>query len=78
MFKNKTKQNRNDEKHCQIGIAVKILSNHDGVRATAIVLRSIAASSSLRSPVIAVIYASLRTDVDRPSSELKKRGETLG
>ena len=33
-------------------------TNHDGVRATAIVLRSVAASSSWRSPVIAVEQAS--------------------
>ena len=58
MFKNKTEQNRNYEKYNQTGIAVKIHTNHDGVRATAIMLRSIAASSSWRSSVIAVEQAS--------------------
>ena len=48
MFKNKTEQNRNDEKSSQTGITVEIHTNHDGVRATAILLRSYAASSSLR------------------------------
>ena len=32
MFKNKTEQNRNDEKYNQTGITVKIHTNHDGVR----------------------------------------------
>ena len=41
------------EKYSQTGITVKMHTNHDGVRATAIMLRSIAASSSSRSPVIA-------------------------
>ena len=54
MFKNKTEQNRNYEKYYQTGIAVKIHTNHDGVRATAIMLRSIAASSLWRSSVIAM------------------------
>ena len=58
MFKNKTEQNRNDEKYNQTGITVKIHTNHAGVRATAITLRSIAASSSWRSSVIAVKQAS--------------------
>ena len=61
MFKNKTEQNRNDEKYNQTGITVKIHTNHDGVRATAIMLRSIAASSSWRFPVIAVTQASQTT-----------------
>ena len=39
-------------------MTVKIHTNHDGVRATAIMLRSIAASSSWRSLVIAVEQAS--------------------
>ena len=54
MFKNKTEQNKNYEKYNQTGIAVKIHTNHDGVRATAIMLRSIAASSLWRSSVIAM------------------------
>ena len=37
----------------QTGITVKMHTNHDGVWATAIMLRSIAASSSSRSPAIA-------------------------
>ena len=41
------------EKYSQTGITVKMHTNHDGVRATVIMLRSIAASSSSRSPVIA-------------------------
>ena len=53
--KNRTK---NDEKYNQTGLTVKIHTNHDGVRATAIMLRSIAASSSWRSSVIAVKQAS--------------------
>ena len=36
---NKTKHKRNDEKYSQTGITVKIHTNHDGVRATAIMLR---------------------------------------
>ena len=43
---NKTEQNRNDEKYNQTGITVKIHTNHAGVRATAITLRSTAVSSS--------------------------------
>ena len=35
-------------------MTIEIHANHDGVRATAIILSSIAASSSWRSPVIAV------------------------
>ena len=46
MIKNKAEQNGNDEKNNQTGLTVKINSNHDSVRATAIMLRSIAASSS--------------------------------
>ena len=46
VFKNKTGQSRNDEKYNQTGITVKIHTNHDGVRATAIMLRSIATSLS--------------------------------
>ena len=33
MFKNKTEQNRNDEKNYQTGLTVKIHSNHDGIAA---------------------------------------------
>ena len=36
----------NDEKYSQTGITVTIQAAHDSVRATAITLRSIAASSS--------------------------------
>ena len=49
VFKNKTEQNRNDEKYSQTGITVKTHTKHDGV-----MLRSNAASSSWRYPVIAV------------------------
>ena len=66
MFKNKTEQNRNDEKYNQTGIIVKIHTNHDGVWANMIMLKSIAARSSWRSPVIT---ASLRNYIGRPSSE---------
>ena len=51
------KQNRNDEKYNQTGITVRIHTNHDGVRATAIMVRSIAASLSWPSSVIAVKQA---------------------
>ena len=60
MFKNKTEQNRNDDKYNQTGLTVEIHTNHDGVRAIAIMLRSIAASLSWRSPVIEVKQASHR------------------
>ena len=66
MFKNKTEQNRNDEKYNQTDKTVKIHSNHDGVWANMIMLKSIAARSSWRSPVIT---ASLRNYTGRPSSE---------
>ena len=46
MIKNKTEQNRNYEKYNQTSITVKIHTNHAGVRATAITLRSTAVSSS--------------------------------
>ena len=58
MIKNKTEQNRNNEKYNQTGITVKIHTNHAGVRATVIMLKSIAASSPWRSSVIAVKQAS--------------------
>ena len=61
MFKNKTEQNRNYEKYNQTGITVKIHTNHDGVRANMIMLKSIAARSSWRSPVITVKQASETT-----------------
>ena len=51
------KKNRDDEKYSQTGITVKIHSNHVGVRATAIMLGSVAAGSSWRSPVIAIKQA---------------------
>ena len=46
-------QNRIDEKYSLTGIADKIHTNHDGIRATEIMLRS-----SSRSPVIIVKIAS--------------------
>ena len=49
-FKNKTEQNRNDKKYSQSGITIIIHTNHDGVRATAIMLsffRALAASCVL-------------------------------
>ena len=49
VFRNKTEQNRNDEKDCQTGVTVKTDTYHDGV-----MLRSNAASSSWPSPVIIV------------------------
>ena len=54
VFKNKTEQNRNDDKYNHTGTTVKIRTNHYGVRANMIMLRSIAARSSWRSQVIAV------------------------
>ena len=51
MIKNKTEQNRNDEKYNQTSITVKIHTHHAGVRATAITLRR-------RSSVIVVKQAS--------------------
>ena len=61
MFKNKTEQNRNDEKYNQTGIIVKIHTNHDGVGANMIMLKSIVVSSLWRSPVITVKQASEAT-----------------
>ena len=59
MFKNKTEQNRNDEKYGQMGTTLKIYTSHDGFRATTIMLSpSRLARSSWRSPVIAVKKAS--------------------
>ena len=54
----KTEENKNDKKYSQTGIIVKIHTNHDGVRATAIMLRSIPASLSSQSLVITVKIAS--------------------
>ena len=55
----KTKEKRpNYGKYSQTGITVEINTNHDGFRTTALMLRSIAAGLSLRSPVIAVKQAS--------------------
>ena len=53
------KQNRNDRKYSQTGITVKIHTNHDGIRTTAIMLRSNLASSEIASE------ASLRNYIDR-------------
>ena len=51
------RKKRNDEKYSQTGITVKIHTNHAGVRASAIKLRSIAANLSWRYPAIAVKQA---------------------
>ena len=68
MFQNKTEQNRDDEKDSQTGITFEIHTNDDGVRATAIMLRSMRlAISSYRSE------ASLRIYIGRPSIEQLKR-----
>ena len=67
MLQNKTEQNRDDEKDRQTGITFEIHTNDDGVRATAIMLRSMRlAISSYRSE------ASLRNYIGRPSSERLK------
>ena len=70
MFKNRTEQNRNDEKYNQTGITVKIKidTKHDAIRADMIMLKStrgslIMAISGHRSK------ASLRSYIGRPSSE---------
>ena len=65
-FKNKREQNRNEKKYSQSGINVIIHTNHDGVRATAIKLRSNVASSEITSE------ASIRNYIDRPSSEQRR------
>ena len=70
VFKNKKEQNRDDEKYSQTGITVKIHTNHDGVRANIIMLKSIAARSSWRSPVIAVKQAQ---KLHRPPFEWKNK-----
>ena len=69
MFKNKTEQNRNDEKYNQTGLAVKIHTNQDGVRANVIIL----------SPSRLARHGDLRTSqwimpqkLHRPSFEWKK------
>ena len=56
------------------GITVKIRANHDGVRATVIMRRSIAASSSWRYPVIAVRKAS---EITSAAPRLKNQELTL-
>ena len=53
-----SKQNRNDEKYSQTGKTVKFHANKKGFRATAIVLRSIAANLPWRFTVIVVKKAS--------------------
>ena len=73
MLKNKTEQNRNDEIYNQTGVTVKIHTNYDGVRATAIMLRSIAASSPWWSPVIVVKRAS---DTASAVLRVKKRASS--
>ena len=54
------------KKYSQSGITVIIHTNHDGVRATAIMLRPNVASQEIPSE------ASLRNYIDRPSSEQLK------
>ena len=61
MFKNKTEQNRNDEKYNQTDITVKIHTNHGGVWANMIMLKSIATRSSRLSLVITIKLASETT-----------------
>ena len=70
MFKKKIQnQTRWWEKYSQTGITIKMHTNHDGVEA--IMLRSIAASSSSRSPFIALKKASeITTTVLRVNKEL--------
>ena len=63
MFKNKTEQNRNDEKYNQTGITVKIHTNHNGVKANMIMLKSIAACSSWRSLVITTVIPVIPSDL---------------
>ena len=45
-FQKQNSTEQNNEKYNQTGITVKICTNHDGVRANAIMLRSIMSSSS--------------------------------
>ena len=73
MLKNKTEQNRNDEIYNQTGVTVKIHTNYDGVRATAIMLRSITASSPWWCPVIVVKQAS---DTASAVLRVKKRASS--
>ena len=56
--KKKTEKIKTDEKYSQTGITVQIHTNHDSVRMTAIMLRSITTSSSSQSLVITVKIAS--------------------
>ena len=58
------------KKYNQTGITVKIHTNHDGVWANMIMLKSIAARSSWRSPVIAVKQAQ---KLHRPPFEWKNK-----
>ena len=69
MFKKNTEQRRNDKKYNRTGITVIIHSNHDGVRANMIMLKSIAGRSSWRSPVFEVKPQKLH----RPPFEWKNR-----
>ena len=69
MFKKKTEQRRNDKRYNRTGITVKIHTNHDGVRANMIMLKSIAGRSSWRSPVFEVKPQKLH----RPPFEWKNR-----
>ena len=77
MFKNKTEQNRNDDKYNQTGITVKIHTNHDCVRANTIMLRSIAARSSWQSPVIPVKQASETTSAALREKKIKACSDIL-
>ena len=62
----RTKQNRKDEKHSQISINIKIHTNYVGVRATAIMLRSLIAISAHRKG------ERLRSYIGRPLSEKRR------
>ena len=62
MFKKQNRlKNKNDEKYNQTGITVEIHTNHEGFWAKMIMLKSIAARPSWRSPVITVKQASEAT-----------------
>ena len=75
----KTKEKRpNYDKYSQTGITVKINTNHDGVRATAIMLRSIAPGLSGVAISGHRDEASLRNYISRPSSkQLRAYSDTL-
>ena len=68
MFKNKTEQNRHDEKYGQIGITVKIYTSHNGFRATTIMLRPIAAGSL----IMAISSHRSEASLGRPSNEQQR------